>query len=98
MIRIGLTMVVVFVAGCANFEPYHRSDVWYPTGSNAGNIAAMAADPNDLILGRSGKEGDAPQAGAAIDRVLDGRAKPLGITSSTSAPAAAAAGPGAQNQ
>jgi hypothetical protein len=98
MIRTGLAVMVVFATGCAKFEPYHRTDVWYPTGSNAGNIAAMAAHPNDLILGRSGNEGDARQAADAIDRVLDGRARQLGTMSSTSAPVGAAAGPGAQNQ
>jgi hypothetical protein len=103
MIRTGLVAMVGCLAGCANFEPYHRTDVWYPSGSNAGNIAAMAVDPADLIHGRGGKAGDAPQAAGAIDRIWEGHPKPLGSTGGTSsaaggAPAGAAAGPGAQSQ
>ena len=49
-----------------------------PQGPTPETSRRWQSDPNDLILGRSGKEGDAPQAAAAIDRVLDGRAKPLG--------------------
>jgi hypothetical protein len=90
MIRTGLAIMVVAVAGCADSEPYHRTDVWYPTGSNAGNIAAMAARPGDLILGRSGKQGDAQQAAEAIDRVWQGNAKPLVTTGGPSASAGGA--------
>jgi hypothetical protein len=98
MIRTFLFVMVAFAAGCANVEPYHRTDVWYPTGSNAGNIAAMAANPNDLIRGRSGQQGDARQAATAIDRIWEGHPKPLGIAGATPAPTGAAAGPGAPGQ
>ena len=33
------------------YDPYLRTDVWQPTGANAANIAAMVADPHDLISG-----------------------------------------------
>jgi type IV pilus biogenesis protein CpaD/CtpE len=89
MIRISSIVLLVVVAGCANSEPYHRNDVWYPTGSNAGNLAAMAARPSDLIHGRSGPEGDAHQADLAINHIWLGQPKPLG---SGTAPAAASAG------
>ncbi|HVC63814.1 MAG TPA: hypothetical protein VND19_26030 [Acetobacteraceae bacterium] len=40
------------LGGCDQRDPYLRTDVWNPTGANAGNIAAMVADPHDLISGR----------------------------------------------
>jgi pilus assembly protein CpaD len=97
MRRIALASLVIFVGGCTNSEPYHRTDVWYPTGSNAGNIAAMAARPGDLILGRNGGEGDAHQAESAISRVSQDRPKPLSGTSGTSSAGGAAAS-GGQSQ
>lgn len=97
MTRICLGMMVGFLVGCANTEPYHRTDVWYPTGANAGNIAAMAVRPSDLILGRSDNEGDARQAAGAINRVWEGQTKPLSSTSSPSVSAGGASGSGGQN-
>ncbi len=97
MIRIALILVVVFVAGCTNDDPYHRNDVWYPTGANAGNIAAMAVRPSDLIRGRSGTEGDGRQAAGAINRLWQGQAQPTGSASGASAPAGGATASGGQN-
>jgi hypothetical protein len=98
MIRISGIMLVLFVAGCANSEPYHRDDVWYPTGANAGNMAAMAVRPSDLIHGRNGNEGDAHQADLAISHVWFGQPKPLGTTSAPSGGSTSGtAGSGGQN-
>jgi hypothetical protein len=95
MKKIRVIVLVVFVAGCTNSEPYHRTDVWYPTGANAGNLAAMAARPSDLIHGRAGPEGDAHQADLAVNHVWLGQPKPLGTASapgSTSTGGAAGSG------
>jgi type IV pilus biogenesis protein CpaD/CtpE len=97
MTRIILTTLVLLVAGCANTDPYRRTDVWYPTGSNAGNIAAMVARPNDLILGRTGNAGDARQATSAIDRVWQDRAKPLASETGSSSAPSGASGSGGTN-
>jgi type IV pilus biogenesis protein CpaD/CtpE len=97
MTRISPALLVLLVAGCANTDPYRRTDVWYPTGSNTGNIAAMAARPGDLILGRSGKAGDARQAVGAIDRVWQDRRKPLLPAAASPGSAAGAPGPGGPN-
>jgi len=103
MTRISLALLVVSVAGCASSDPYRRTDVWSPTGSNAGNIAAMVAEPNDLLHGRSDNTGDSQQAAAAIDRVRQDRTKPLPDSSGAAPPASSApapspaAAPGGQN-
>jgi hypothetical protein len=90
-------MLVVCAAGCTNYVgPYDRTDVWHPTGSNAGNLAAMAVRPTDLIRGKNGQQGDARQAATAIDHVWQGHPQPLGAGTETPAPGAGAApGPGA---
>jgi len=85
MMRIHLALLVLLLAGCANTDPYRRADVWSPTGANAGNIAAMAANPHDLIFGRSANGADAHQAAGAVDRVWLDRTKPL-LTTGTAAP------------
>ena len=97
MTRIIFITLVLSVAGCADSDPYRRTDVWYPSGSNAGNIAAMAARPGDLISGRVGNVGDARQAAGAVERVWLDRTKPLGTADASVTPAAGAAGGGAPN-
>ena len=52
-LRFAAVASLVVLAGCdSRMIPYLRTDVWQPTGANAGNIAAMVADPHDLISGR----------------------------------------------
>jgi type IV pilus biogenesis protein CpaD/CtpE len=97
MIRITLTMLALLVTGCANTDPYRRTDVWYPSGANAGNIAAMAARPEDLVSGRGENAADARQAAGAIDRVWQDREKPLSPTSGSASATGGTAGSGATN-
>jgi len=97
MIRISLTLLALLVAGCAGTDPYRRTDVWYPSGSNAGNIAAMAARPGDLISGRGGDGADARLAAGAVDRVWQDRTKPLFPASGNSSTTGGAAASGGQN-
>jgi type IV pilus biogenesis protein CpaD/CtpE len=71
----------LLLAGCDgdyNKEPYQRTDVWYPTGANAGNIAAQAVNPYDLIRGRHSDQpvNSGPEA-AAVNRVLQDHPKAL---------------------
>jgi hypothetical protein len=96
MMRITLALPVLLVVGCTSSDPYRRTDVWYPTGANAGNIAAMVAKPRDLILGHSGDRADARQAAGAVDRVWQDRKKPL-LNAGAAPPTGGAPGPGGQN-
>ncbi len=99
MTRLALAAAVL-LAGCQGTEPYSRANAWQPTGANAGNIAAMAARPTDLLGGRGMARSDARQGADAVDRVWQGRARALPATSSTapqSAAPAAAPPPGAVN-
>ena len=97
MTRILLAASVLVIAGCADNDPYRRTDVWYPSGSNAGNIAAMVARPSDLIAGHGVQGTDARQSVGAIDRVWLDRPKPLVSSAGGTPGAAGGAAPAAAN-
>ena len=46
---------LLLLAGCNQLDPYHRQGMWEPSGANAANLAAMVADPRDLIRGRESR-------------------------------------------
>ncbi len=74
------------LAGCDSRDPYLRTDVWQPTGANAGNIAAMVADPHDLISGRGSAVQNGNEPALAVSHVWLDQPKPLlGSTSGASA-------------
>jgi type IV pilus biogenesis protein CpaD/CtpE len=47
-----LFALLTLLGGCSR-DPYKRTDVWRPEGTNDVNLAAMVANPNDLIRGQS---------------------------------------------
>jgi type IV pilus biogenesis protein CpaD/CtpE len=77
MIRAGMALLALALAGCEANDPYRARDLWQPAGANAGNLAAMAARPRDLIVGRGGRLTDGRLSADAVDRVWQDRAKPL---------------------
>jgi type IV pilus biogenesis protein CpaD/CtpE len=77
VLPIGLITALASLGGCDNRDPYSRTDVWQPTGANAGNIAAQAANPLDLIHGRGATSVDAHAATAPVERVWSGSPRPL---------------------
>ncbi len=76
---------VLLVAGCS-IDPYERTGLWRPRGSNDGNLAAQVADPNDLVRGKETASSDGVLAAAAIDRLHRGKVKELATGSFQSAP------------
>jgi type IV pilus biogenesis protein CpaD/CtpE len=71
------TIVLGLLAGCADRDPYRRTDAWYPTGANAGNIAAMVANPNDLVRGHGVQKSDGKEAAVSVERIWTDKPKPL---------------------
>jgi uncharacterized membrane protein YgcG len=63
---------LALLAGCANRDPYRRTDVWQPTGSNASNIAAMVANPHDLARGHTEGKQLAKAPELAVEHVWAG--------------------------
>jgi type IV pilus biogenesis protein CpaD/CtpE len=84
MKRVILTLPLFLLTACGNGEAYSGADSWSPSGANAQNIAAMIANPHDLVLGRSEGRADARQAAGAVDRVRQDKPKPL-LSATTSA-------------
>jgi hypothetical protein len=76
--------LATLLSGCNALEPYGRADAWHPTGANAANLAAMAADPADLVRGRGTGASDGLAAAAAVDRLRHDHVKPLPEGNSTS--------------
>lgn len=72
---LAFTGTILVLAACTSRDPYYRTDVWKPTGANAANLAAMVANPYDLI---SGHASSAPQLSKdqipAVDRAWSGAA------------------------
>ena len=72
---------LIGLSGCQSPDPSLRTDVWNPTGANAGNLAAMVANPEDLIHGHGTATVDAHQPGLAVGHVWNEQPKPLGFSS-----------------
>jgi hypothetical protein len=53
---------LVALTGCDQIDPLQRPYMWHPTGVNEQNIAAMAANPADLVHGR-----DSPQRRVIVE-------------------------------
>ncbi len=70
-------LAVSALAGCEDRDPYKRTDVWQPTGSNAANIAAMAANPHDLIAGRGVARKDSRGPEVAVEHIWQDKPPPL---------------------
>jgi type IV pilus biogenesis protein CpaD/CtpE len=77
LIRTVLAGAILTLAGCEDLDPYHRPYVWYPTGAPQANLAAMVANPSDMIRGRSVARADGAVAEGAVTRARQDKAKPL---------------------
>jgi hypothetical protein len=77
----GAVLLLSLLAGCADSgllapEP----PPWHPEGVNAHNIALMAAVPSDLAYGRRAPRRSGAAAAFAVERLWQGRPKPLLIS------------------
>jgi hypothetical protein len=61
------------LTGCY-LDPYQNPNDWSMTGASDKNIAAQAANPSDLISGKSNLYSNGVAASAAIDKALGGAA------------------------
>lgn len=82
------TTYVVSLPSCARRSVSTFSNSQNPSWSDFGcsvngSLAAMAADPRDLIIGQTGGETDSAVSGAAIDRLLQDKVKKLETQSFT---------------
>ena len=85
---------LLLLSGCGNLDPYLRDNVWKPTGANAGNLAAMVANPNDLIAGRHTAVTNTRASTIAIQHVWDDQPKSLSSGGSGGGSASSGSGGG----
>lgn len=77
IVRITLIGGTLALAGCQELDPYTREGTWQPTGANQGNLAAMVANPQDLIHGRGQRAEDTKEPTLAINRIWTDTPKTL---------------------
>ena len=79
---IAACLLLLGVAGCDRIDPLKKPYVWKPEQVNRSNIAAMAANPNDLVEGRgTGHHRRSSSEVFAIERVMSGKQlDPSGLT------------------
>ncbi len=65
------------LAGCTTLDPLTREGLWHPSGANEANLAAMVADPADLVRGKDYEGTDGQMAAAAVARLRVNRVKQL---------------------
>ena len=92
LLPIVLAVGLVSLAGCQSPDPYQRTDVWNPTGANAGNIAAMVANPEDLIHGHGATAVDAHEPALAVGHIWNDQ--PKALTSSSGSSSSSGSGSG----
>jgi hypothetical protein len=73
----GSLAATLTLAGCDR-DPYRRTDVWYPTGANAANLAAMVANPADLVHGHGVSSTDSKAQRLAVERIWSDSPRGLG--------------------
>jgi hypothetical protein len=83
----GCLVLAAAVSGCGVGDPFHAPGTWQPMGANAMNLELQVAHPSDLAQGRGATYADGDTAAKAIDRMRQGKTKPLinWTTSSVSA-------------
>ncbi len=77
MKRVMNACLAVCLVACSAEDPLTRAGVWHPTGANDTNLAAMVADPDDLVTGVPNRMADGQVAAAAVTRYRAGKVKNL---------------------
>ncbi len=77
MKRATLLALPLALAACAAEDPLTRAGLWRPIGANDTNLAAMIADPDDLVTGVPNRVADGQIAAAAVARYRAGKVKDL---------------------
>jgi hypothetical protein len=85
-LHISSTCLKVMITGCmtlglcacgSHTDQAARGNVWRPSGANEINLAAMVANPSDLLQGVGMPNADGQEAAAAVLRLRAGHVKPL---------------------
>lgn len=79
ILRLSLALPILLAAsGCTMVQdPMMREGTWHPTGANGANLAAMVANPHDLVEGQSASGTPGPEAVLPVARLKADKVKPL---------------------
>ncbi len=83
---------LLLLAGCAATDPYQREGVWRPTGLPKLNFEAQVARPADLVQGRGTEFAEGDTAAQAVERLRQGKVKPLPTVSTATVGASTGGG------
>jgi len=73
--------LLVVLTGCAGHDdPFQREGTWHLTYDNDANIAAMAADKRQLVVGVDDPASPGVLSAQAVHRLLTDHVKPLPST------------------
>ncbi len=65
------------LAGCDQIDPLSRTYMWQPSDANARNLAAMAANPDDLVHGREATRRQSVMDANSVEHLWSGKPLPL---------------------
>ena len=68
-------LLPLLLAGCG--DPYDRPGTWHPVGINDANLALMAKNKPDLIMGHEQPGSDGVLDAAAIQRLQEDKTRKL---------------------
>ena len=71
------TLSLLALAGCEQIDPLTRPYMWHPDNAVANNMAAMAANPDDLVRGRETRVRRARMEADGVERIWTGKQLPL---------------------
>ncbi len=79
ILRLSLALPILLAAsGCTMVQdPMMREGTWHPTDANAANLAAMVANPHDLVEGEQASGTTGPEAVLPVARLRADKVKPL---------------------
>jgi hypothetical protein len=72
-----MLLAAATLGGCDFMDPYQRPGNWRPSGVNEANLRAMLVNPADLSAPAPSSGQDGALSTAAVQRLHDGKAKPL---------------------
>ena len=70
---LALLLLPPALSGCATLDPYEKPGQWQPVGANARNLAAMVANPHDLLRGHGDGRITGAQATTPVTALLAGK-------------------------
>lgn len=89
---VSVLALALVLAGCGVPGSVDQISAWHPAGANDANLAAMVADPLDLVTGAASRMADGTMAADAVGRYHAGKIKKLPDVSTSKVSAGGSSG------